>query len=315
MGLFSKPKVPSIDTGALTRIAQENEAKQKAIVGGLRGNLSPINANFETKRNELGNNLTTGTENLLTRYGQDLSGVTAADTAARNAANVGFREQSFRDVPELQRSIRESLGGSGTIGNAAALSTLSRPILDANRASRDFSSQNTVAGLNAQTGRAEKLADTGFSARGDALKSKLGLDEGTIQFLTESGRGDLIKEANDLLGIEDQAGANRLGTEQARQENEMAKAAAANARRGQILTSLGSLAGTAVGAGFGGPVGAGIGSQLGGNLGNMAGGGGGAQFDPTLLYALAQQNRSNVSRSLGGGRSTPTVANYSSMVG
>lgn len=291
MGLFSKPKVPSIDTGALTRIAQENERKQKSIVGGLRPGLAPISTNFETKRNALGQQIQTGTEGVLGQYGQDLSQIGAADKAARSTANAGFREQSFREVPEIQRAIRESLGGSGTTGNAAALSALSRPILEANRASRDFTSQNTVAGLTADASRGEKLADTGFGARSGALQSKLGLDEGTIQYLTDTGRGDLIDEANSLLGIEDQAGTNRLGIEQARQQNEMAKAAAANARRGQILSSLGSLAGTGIGAAFGGPLGASLGSQLGSTVGNFAGGGtGGGTFDPTLLYAMAQRN-------------------------
>lgn len=316
MGLFSKPKVPSIDTGALLRIQQENERKQKAIVGGLRPSLNPINTNFETKRNALGQEIQTGTEGVLDRYGQDLSNVNTADAAARNAANTGFREQSFRDVPELQRSIRESLGSSGSIGNAAALSALSRPILDANRSARDFTSQNEVSRLAGATGRSEKLADTGFNARSGALSSKLGLDEGTIQYLTDTGRGDLIDEANSLLGIEDQAGTNRLGIEQARQQNEMAKAAASNSRRASIMSSLGSLAGTAGGFAVGGPMGAGLGSQLGSTFGNLAGGGtGGGTFDPTLLFAMAQRNKSNVSRSLGGGRSTPTVPNYSSMVG
>lgn len=314
MGLFSKPKVPSIDTGALLRIAKENEAKQKNIVGGLRPSLNPISTNFETKRNALGQEIQTGTENVLGRYGQDLSQVGAADTAARNAANAGFREQSFREVPEIQRAIRESLGGAGTMGNAAALSALSRPVLEANRASRDFTSQNTVAGLAGQAGRSEKLADTGFGARSGALSSKLGLDEGTIDYLTSIGREDLVREAEGLLGVEEQAGSNRLGIEQARQQNEMAKAAAANARRSGIMSSLGSLAGTGIGFLAGGPMGAGLGSQLGGTFGNMAGGGsGGGTFDPTLLYAMAQRNKSNVSRSLSGGRSTPLPgsANYS----
>lgn len=303
MGLFSKPKTPSIDTGALLRIQAENEAKQKAIVGGLRGNLSPISLDYKSQRNQLGQDITTGTEGNLAKYGQELQTINMADANARNVANVGNREQSFRDIPEIQRSIRESLGGSGTIGNAAALSALSRPVLEANRSARDFESQNTVAGLNATSARNEKFADTGFGARSGALSSKLGLDEGTIQYLTDTGRGDLIDEANSLLGIEDQAGSNRLGIEQARQQNEMAKAAAANARRGQIMSSLGSLAGTAIGS-FGGPTGMALGSQLGGMAGNFAGGGtGGGTFDPTLLYAMAQRqpaNRTAVVRSLGG---------------
>lgn len=303
MGLFSKPKVPSIDTGALLRIQQENENKQKAIVGGLRGNLSPLNTNFETKRNALGGQIQTGTEDVLGQYGRDLSAANTADANTRNAANTAFREQSFRDVPEIQRSIRESLGGSGTIGNAAALSALSRPVLDANRSARDFTAQNEINGLNTTAGRSEKLADTGVNARSGALQSKLGLDEGTINELYASGRSDLIDEANKLLGIEDQAGANKLGIEQARQSNEMAKAAAANSNRLSVLSTLGQFGGAGLGFLAGGPMGAGLGAQLGGTAANLAGGGGGGNFDPTLLYAMANRqpaNRTAVVRSLGG---------------
>lgn len=304
MGLFSKKKVPSIDTGALLRISQDNENKQKSIVGGLKGNLSPVYGNFENKRNALGAGFQTGTEGLIDQYGRDLGAVNEADAAARNEANVGQREQSFREVPELQRAIRESLGGSGLTGSGAALSALSRPVLDAARASRDFTSQNKVAELAGRTDRASSFADTGMNARSNALSTKLGLDTDTINYLTESGRGDLIDEANKLLGIEEQSGANRLGIEQARQQNEMAKAAASNARRSGIISSLGSLAGTAIGFGLGGPMGAGLGSQLGSTVGNLAGGGtGGGTFDPTLLYAMASRqpnNRTAVVNSLGG---------------
>lgn len=314
MGLFSKKKVPSIDTGALLRISQDNESRQKNIVGGLRGNLNPLSTQFETRRNQLGQGFETGTENVLTRYGQDLSAANTADAAARNAAGTAFRESSFRDVPELQRSIRESLGGAGTIGNAAALSALSRPVLEANRASRDFNAANEAAGLERSAARTEKVADTGFNARSGALSTKLGLDTDTINYLTEIGRGDLIDEANKLLGIEEQAGANRLGIEQARQQSEMAKAAAKNSMRSNIISGLAQFGGAGLGFLAGGPMGAGLGAQLGGSAGQLATGSP-VSFDPTLLYALGQRNRSNVSRSLGGGRSTPIVSNYSSMVG
>lgn len=297
MGLFSKPKVPSIDTGALLRIQQENEAKQKSIIGGLRGGLSPINQNFDTQRKTLSAGVEGNTENVLNRYGQDLSQVNSVDTAARNAANVGFREQAFREVPETQRAIRESLGGSGLMNSGAALSALSRPVLDANRSARDFTSANEVSRLAGATDRSEKLADTGYSARTDAMKTKLGLDEDTVNYLTSIGREDLVREAEGLLGVEEQSGANKLGIEQARQTSEMAKAAASNARRTGVISSLGSLAGTAIGFGVGGPMGAGLGSQLGSQFGNMAGGGtGGGTFDPTLLYAMASRNQSTAPR-------------------
>lgn len=306
MGLFSKPKVPTIDTGALTRIAEENAAKQQGIIRGLRGGLQPLGTQFETKRADLSGRVPGETEATLSRFGEEYGNIGAAETDANRQAGVAFREQSFRDVPEIQRSIRESLGSSGTSGNAAALSALARPVLEANRSARDFSAGLEQQRLGNVTARQEKVADTGFNARSEAMRTKLGLDEGTINYLTSIGREDLIREAEGLLGTEEQLGSNRLGIEQTRQANEMAKAAASNSRRASILSSLGSLGGAAIGS-FAGPAGVGIGSQLGGMTGNLAGGGTGGTFDPTLLYALASRqpnNRANVVRSLSGGRST-----------
>lgn len=296
MGLFSKPNIPSIDVGALTGIVNQNANKQRDIVSGLRNNLTPLSTDFENKRRLLGNQVQTGAENLVGQYGQDLSAVNSADANARNAANTAVREQSFRDVPELQRSIRESLGGSGLLNSGGALSALSRPVLEANRSARDFANENEINRLSGVTGRSEKLADTGLNLRNNALQSKLGLDEGTINYLNSIGRGDLIDEAGKLLGIQDQQGANLLGIEQARQANEIEKAKAAASNRAGIFSSLGSLGGAAIGFGLGGPLGAGLGSQLGGTFGNLAGGGQGAPFDPTLLYAMAARNPATAAR-------------------
>lgn len=315
MGLFSKPKVPGIDVGALTRLAEQNAATQRDIVGKRKMALEPLRAKFGTDRAALSAQIEPGTENLLNRYASDIQGVGATERAANQNAIIGQRERSFREVPELQRAIRASLGGSGLLRSGAAASQIANPILEAARSSRDFSTDLETSQLAREGQRAEGLATNGFNARTDALNKRLGIDEGTLNELASMGREDLLAEYADIAGIEDQLGANRLGIEQARQQNEMAKAAAANARRSGIISSLGSLAGTAIGS-FGGPLGASIGSQVGGMVGNFAGGGtGGGTFDPTLLYALSQQNRRNVSRSLGGGRSTPTVSNYSSVVG
>lgn len=303
MGLFSKPKTPTVDVAALTRIAEENAIKQRGIVSGLKGNLTPLTGQYEQKRTALSDRINPETEGLMERYGADLSKVGQTEVDANNQASAAFRERSFRDVPELQRAIRSSLGSTGTAGNAAALSSVARPILDANRTSRDFDANIEQERLRNVTGRAQGFADTGLSARSNAMSTRLGLDEDTINYLTETGRGDLIREAESLLGVEGQLGANKLGIEQARQESEMAKAAASNARRGQLISGLSQLGGAAIGFGLGGPMGAGLGAQLGGTAGQVANGSP-VSFDPTLLYAMSQrqpaQRRTAVVNSLGG---------------
>lgn len=302
MGLFSKPKVPGIDAAALTQIAERNAATQRDILGRRKAALQPLNAQFKTDRGALSAQIEPGAENLLNKYTADLSGVGAMQKAANESATIANREQNFRNVPEIQRAIRESLGGNNLLRSGAASGTIASPIIDAARASRDFSSGLETTRLGDEARRAEGLAGTGLNVRHEALNKRLGIDEETLNTLAANGRTDLLDEYNSLANIEGQLGADKLGIEQARQASEQAKAAAAASRRGQILTSLGSLAGAAGGFALGGPVGAGLGTQLGGTFGNIAGGGGGAPFDPTLLYAMSQRQqptRTAVTRSLG----------------
>ena len=305
MGLFSKPKVPGLDTGALTRIAEENANTQRDLLGRRKLALQPLQEKFGTDRAAFSAQIEPAAEGLVQQYSRDLSGVGAMERTANKNAVIGQREQSFRDVPEIQRAIRESLGGNNLLRSGAATGQIARPILDAARSSRDFSTGLETEQLGRESQRAEGLANTGFNTRTSALNKRLGVDEETLNTLASLGREDLLSEYADLAGVEEQLGSNRLGIEQARQANEQAQAAAANSRRSGILSSLGSVAGAGAGFLAGGPVGAGLGSQLGSSFGNLAGGGtGGGTFDPTLLYALSQRNRNNVVTSLGGNRST-----------
>lgn len=307
MGLFSKPKVPGIDTGALTRITEQNATTQRDLLGRRKQALLPLQEKFKTDRAAFSSQIEPGAESLVNRYATDLQGVGGQERAANQSAVIAQREQSFRDVPEIQRAIRESLGGGGLLQSGVASRELSRPILDAARSSRDFSTGLETEQLGRESQRAEGLASTGYGSRTAALDKRLGVDESTLNTLASSGREDLIKEYEDLAGIESDLGSSRLGIEQVRQANNAERAKASAARRGQIMSTLGTVAGGVAGS-FGGPLGAGIGAQLGGSLGNLAGGGSGGQLDPTLLFALAQNRannpttnntRSNVLRSLG----------------
>lgn len=304
MGLFSSPNIPGIDTGALTRIAQQNAATQRDILGRKKQALLPLGEQFKTDRNALSATIQPGAENLLNQYATDLSGVDAQQKTANTSASIDNRNQNFRNVPELQRAIRESLGGNNLLRSGAASSTIANPILNAARSSSDFSSGLETTRLNDQARRNENLAGTSLNVRNEALNKKLGLDQSTLDTLAANGRTDLLDEYNSLAGIEDQLGANTLGIEQAKQANDQAQAAAAASRRGQILSTLGSVAGAGAGALTGNPLAIGLGAQLGGQFGNLAGGGGGGgSFDPTLLYAMANRqpaNRTAVVRSLGG---------------
>jgi hypothetical protein len=310
MGLFSKPKTPSLDTGALNRINEQNAAKQRDLIAQRMAGLQPLNQQFEQKRTAFSNRIEPESENLLAKFGQETSQLGAADQAAREAATNKFREQAFRDVPAVQQAIRNQLSGNRLMGSGAALSSLAKPMIGAVQSSADFAAQNEQERLQDEAASAQKVVDTNFNVRQQAMANRLGIDKDTLDTLTQMGRTDLVDKFNSLAGVEEQYGANQLGIEQARQQNEMARAASGGSGWG---SSLGSLAGMGIGALAGGPLGGVVGGQLGGMAGGYASGENATQFDPTLLFAMAQRNKNAVSKSLGGGRSTPMMnsANYS----
>jgi len=281
--------VPGIDAGALQRINQQNLLRQKNIIQGLNPSLQPLTESYKTQREALSGALMPQAEQQLTSFGKDLAGIGGLEKQQGQQLASNFREQQFQNVPALQSAIREAVGSSGRTGNAAAASAVANPVIDAAVASRNLESQLGQQQLQNEINRKTGFAETGFNTRGKALEDKFGLDTGTIDYLTSIGRGDLINEANSLLGAESQYGANELSIEQARQQNAIAQAQAKNDQRANLISGLATVGGAGLGFGLGGgALGAALGGQLGGTFGNIATGQP-TSFDPSLLFLLNQK--------------------------
>jgi len=283
--------IPGYDTGKLNAISQANADKQRQLIQQKFNSLQPVNQQYQTSQTNLSNSIMPQAEEQIAKYGTDLGTVNAADAAAREQSSNQFRQQAFQNVPEIQRAIRNSLGGNRLLNSGAAVSTLAQPTIEAAQNASNFAGQNEQARLAGVTGRAQDFASTGFNTRQQALASKLGIDENTINQLASMGRGDLIDQFNALSDVQGQEGANELGIEQLGQSQNIAQAQANAARRSAILGGLGSIIGMGAGALTGNPLLAGIGGQVGGTVGSVAGGGTPQPFDPTLLFALAQKRQ------------------------
>lgn len=305
-------KVPQMDFNKLKQISEAGATTQKNLITQRLGELGGVTNQFKTGREALSARIPQESENLLQRYGQELSGVGALEKSAGELASRTAQEQAFRDVPAIQRAIKAQLGGTGLLKSGAAATALANPLTSAYQSAADFTRQNELMRLQNETARREGLAKTGLDVRGNAIAQRLGLDEGTINTLKDIGREDLISKFSDLAGIENTRTNQLLGYEQAAQQQAIAKAQADAARKGSLLSNIGSIGGTVIGGVFGGPVGAGIGGQLGGMLGNVAGGGSGGQFDPTLVASLFKGKAAPTAQLMGGnGRSIPVApSNY-----
>jgi hypothetical protein len=286
----SKPK--SLDVGQLYAQNLKNKQALNDLTGQKNTQLTAGYAPYEAKRNAISAQLQPGAENLLSQYGTDLSKVNEQQQAANTASANQVRQEQFRNVPEIQRSIRDSLAGNRLMGSGAALSTLAKPTIQAAQNSADFAANQESQRLADVAKRTEGFATTGFNTRQKALADKLGMDEDTLNTLTQMGRTDLVDKFNELSGAQEQFGANELAINQAGQMSDIARQNASNAQKSAIMGTLGSVAGGAAGFGLSGgnPMGAALGMQAGGSLGSMAGGGTPQQLDPTLMFALMQRN-------------------------
>jgi hypothetical protein len=286
-------KVKALDTGAALAIAQKKKQTTMDYANQQEAQLKAGYAPFEAKRNAISAQLEPGAEKQLASYGQDLNKVGAAEQEQYGQAANQFRQQSFRDVPEVQRAIRDQLGGNRLMGSGAALSSLAKPTIQAAQQSADMASSLEQQRLGNVTNRAEGFATTGFNTRSKAMADRLGMDEQTLNTLQQMGRTDLIDKFNSLSGAESDYYDTEGDLNLLQQQSDMQAQQAKNARRSAIIGTLGSVAGMAAGgiASGGNPLAVAAGGQVGGQLGQMAGGGTPGQVDPTYIAALMQSRK------------------------
>lgn len=303
MGLFGKkPKIPGLDTGALTGIVDKFTGQQKGMVNDLSTRLSPQINQFGVESRALSADRETKTNQNAAEFARQLQGLNPLEDQLRGQLVSQEQQRQFQQVPELQRAIKSSLAGSGLLRSGNAINTLSRPVAQAAQNISNLSGDLSSQAAQRQIGRAQQGINTQFDTRQQAMLQRIGADEDTLKTLFETGREDDIRQVSQLLGISQQELGSRLGIEQARQTDIQARAAAKAASKGGLVRSLAGLGGTAAGFALGGgPLGAAIGGQLGGTLGGLATGQE-TQFDPTLLFAL-QQNRNFIP-------SNPTEARF-----
>lgn len=289
MALFGK-KPKGIDTQALQNILNQGATRQTDIINRAFTEAPQITSNFAQTQNQLAEAFESDANRRAQEFGQQLQGVESPDLTRQRIAKSA--ELAFRNLPAVQQNIREQLAATGGLGRGAAIRALARPTLEASRSASDEAFRIQSAADQRNVERREKALDTIFSTGQAAALTRLGIDRNTARVLLETGRGDILDKAFKLAGIEAGRTQGLLDIEKLRQTQEAAKEAASQARLGQVLSGVGSLAGTGIGflAG-GGPIGALAGSQIGGQVGGFAGGGGAPDLSGILALLAAQQKK------------------------
>lgn len=234
--------VPAFNPTPLRDILNKGADTQRGLVTSLPGQLTPFTTELKTSSNQLGTGFVNNNKANVDNYKRNF-----VNPAATEAAVGAKQEQNFRTVPAQQQAIREALASTGRLQTGRAGNALAQPVLDAARDTRDFASQ---LALNDEEAR-RSAETTGFNATQQADLTKLGLDTDTMKTLFESGRGDIIQQAADLLGIEGDLSQGLFNLENTRQQSDIATAMNKANNRASLRNALLGIGGQLAGVGLG----------------------------------------------------------------
>lgn len=234
--------VPAFNPTPLRDILNQGATTQKGIVAGLPQKLSPFSTNLQGKTNELGAGYTDTTKALSDRLTAG-----AVNPVATENAITAKQQQEFRSVPQQQQAIRDALASSNRLATGRGAATIAQPVINAANNTSDFASQLDLQNENQR----QDALKTGVSMEQQAALSKLGLDQDTMKTLFETGRGDVVQEAADMLGIEGDLSQGLFNLENTTQQSNIAQAQADADRRAQLRNALLGIGGQLAGVGIG----------------------------------------------------------------
>lgn len=234
--------VPSFNPTPLRDILQQGAAKQKSIATALPEQLSPFSTTLQNKTNQVGADYLAGTQ---ARSKELQTGL--VNPAVTNAAIGAKQEQEFRTVPMQQQAIRDALASGNRLATGRGAATIAQPVITAAQNVSDFGSN-----LNLQNeGTRQEGLKTGISMEQQGALAKLGLDSDTMKTLFETGRGDVVQQAADLLGIEGDLSQGLFNVENTKQISDIAKAQQDEANRTALRNALLGIGGNLAGIGIG----------------------------------------------------------------
>jgi hypothetical protein len=249
--LFGKKKKASVDTAGMTNLVKGSSQKQKDLIGQQFSQLQPLSADWEAKRTELSEGIQPGFEKI----GKDLqTGYQQVGQAEqRNLEDIlrTRQQQSARNIPLQQQLLREQLAASGGFRTGGAAKVMQAPVLQGQQEQADLASTLSQQAQAAQTGRLEKGTEAQAGLAKEALTTKLGIDEDTMNTLFETGRTDIIEKLGSLRGVEADELQSLLGIMGLKTQADLANVAASNANKQALWSSLTGLGGQLIGMGAG----------------------------------------------------------------
>lgn len=241
--LSKKRKVNAPNLGALTAQVNAGAEQEKQTAMGLKRSLSPLTEAFRTRSEGLSAGLKGDVASRGAAYKTEQANL---GTQEANSLSTALRQNVLSAQPEIQRQIREGMAASGGLQRGATNAAFAK-------AGATAAQEIGQGEAEIQTQRLKGLQDaskTVFGADIDAVTTATGLDQDTVQTLLNSGREDLIREAQTLIEAERNRTSNLLGIHQAGNTNRLAADSAAAGGQNALLEALIKGGGQALGSYF-----------------------------------------------------------------
>jgi hypothetical protein len=243
-GSLSGSSGPKFDPTQLLNNIQASKDRQNQIAGGLPGQLAPLGANYQAGITGAENTATTAEQAAAKKF---LSDTGQATDSQGNMLSDVLKQRVLGALPEEQAALRESEAATGGLERGGAAAAFQN--LGATTAQSIGQGEQQIA-LQQNQLRQQNL-NTVLNMDNSLITEKLGIDKDTLLQLYNSGRQDLIDEANSLLGIEQTSTASVNDVLAAQQNANLGQGAADAARQQQLYQSLIGLGGTVAGGAYG----------------------------------------------------------------
>jgi len=247
--------VQPIDVTPLENLVKQRAQTQKGIVGTETGSLQGLNTALLPQVNAAQQAGATSAANRSAQFLKDIGQQT--NIQGQQLSDI-LKQRVLGAVPEAQAAARESLAATGGLQRGYAGATLAGIPQTAVANIAQGETQLTQQALNTRNQALNQV----YNLDEQYIMDKTGVDKQTLLDIYNSGRSDLINNANQLLGIESGTTSDIIGLEEFKASQTLAQQQAAAANRQATLNALLGIGGTAIGAFAGGIPGAIAGSNL-----------------------------------------------------
>lgn len=235
-------KASAPDIGPLLDAINREAQTQTSLAKNLPGQLSPLGPKYQAgvkgALSDAEKARQTSAQEFLNQLGQN-------QTLTGQSLNDLLTRQAYANVPGQEEKIRENLAATGGLQRGAAATLLGQPELQAAEQVQQGLGQLNLQQQQQRAAALDKIntMDENF------IQQKLGIDRDTLTALYQTGREDLINEANQLLGISQNQTQQLLGAEEFGLEGQIAANAANQAAKQAPFQQLSGLGGTLLGYG------------------------------------------------------------------